>query len=115
VGCWRDDVIAFATDHHTRLHVEEQIRWIEREPHNPRPFFNLAQLYRMQRKRDEGLALLLEAVRLDESFADAHVALTEVHSVAGDYRAAWRHARAAERHGNRKGVELLERHHIAEC
>ncbi len=61
------------------------------------------------------LALLLEAVRLGESFADAHVALTEIYAVAEDYRAAWRHARAAERGGNRNGVDLLERHHIAEC
>jgi tetratricopeptide (TPR) repeat protein len=111
---WRKELIDVALDRETRLHIEEQMGWIEREPANPRPYHNLAQLYRLQGRQDEGLALLLEAVRLDASFADAHQALAEVYSVREDYPSAWRHARAAEREGNRKGVELLERHNIAE-
>lgn len=114
MGFWRNEVIEFATGYETRFQIEEQLRWIGREPDNPRPYFNLAQLYRMQGRREEGLALLLEAVRLDATFAEAHISLTEVYSVNGDYRAAWRHARAAERYGNRGGVELLTRHRIEE-
>jgi hypothetical protein len=68
----------------------------------------------MQWKVEEGLALLLHAVALDPSLADAHVALTEVYAVREDYRAAWKHARLAEAAGNRRGVELLERHRLPE-
>ena len=114
MGFWRKELVDSALGRETRLHSEEQVRWIEREPANPRPYHNLAQLYRMQGRQDEGLALLLEAVRLDPSYADAHQALAEIYVVREDYRAAWRHARAAEREGNRRAVELLERHNIAE-
>jgi hypothetical protein len=58
------------------------------------------------------MALLLEAVRLDEKFAAAHVALAEIYAVREDYPAAWRHARKAEQHGDARGVELLRRHGV---
>jgi len=53
-------------------------------------------------------------VRRDDACADAHVALAEIYAVGGDYPAAWRHARAAEHHGNRRAVHLLHRHGVAE-
>jgi hypothetical protein len=43
----------------------------------PSPYYP-AQVYRMQWKQDEGLAPLLEAVRRDETFGPAHVALGEI-------------------------------------
>jgi hypothetical protein len=114
VSFWRKEVIDFALDRETRGHVEEQLNWIEREPSNPRPYYHLAQLLRMQWKQDEGLALLLQAVYLDEGFADAHAALAEIYAIRLDYKAAWRHARAAERGGNQTGVDLLTRHAVPE-
>jgi len=111
---WRKEVIQPALDHETRRHIEEQRAWIAREPANARPYYNLSQLYRIDRRTDEALALLLEAVRLDESFADAHIALAEMYIVREDDRAAWKHARAAERHGNNRAVELLRRYGVAE-
>ena len=111
---WRKEVIQPALDHETRKHIEEQREWIAREPANARPYYNLAQLYRIEQRADDALGLLLEAVRLDETFADAHVALAEMYVVRADDRAAWRHARAAERHGNARAVELLQRHKIVE-
>lgn len=111
MALWRETA-EFALDHETRKHEQEQMEWIAREPSNPRPFYNLAQLKRMQWKPDEGRALLLEAVRLDPQFADAHVTLTEMYAVAAEYAAAWRHARDAEAAGNSKGVEFLNRHGI---
>ena len=110
---WRD-VVDFALDQETERSVREQIEWIAREPGNPAPYYHLAQLRRMQYRQQVGLALLLEAVRLDERFAPAHVALTEVYAVRGDYGAAWRHARAAEQAGDATGIRLLERHGVAE-
>ena len=109
---WRKEVIDFALDRETAAHLREQKEWIAREPRNPRPWYNLAQLYRIERRQDEALALLLEAVRLDEAYADAHVALAEIYAVRADYPAAQRHARKAAEHGDLSGVELLRRHGV---
>ncbi len=111
---WRKQVIQPALDYETRKHMDEQREWIEREPSNPRPYYHLAQFYRMDNRPDEALALLLEAVRLDDSFADAHASLAEMYVVREDDRAAWRHARAAERNGNARAVELLTRYKLPE-
>ena len=56
----------------------------------------------MESRADEALALMLEAVRLDDAFAEAHVALAEIYAVREDYPAAWRHARAEERTATRR-------------
>jgi thioredoxin-like negative regulator of GroEL len=109
---WQDEVINPALDAETEHHMAEQRAWIAREPGNPRPFYNLAQLYRMQWKQEEGLALLLHAVQLDSHFADAHLALCEIYAVRGDTSAAWRHGRAAEALGRTEGVALLTRHGV---
>ena len=111
---WRKEMIEPALDNETRLHMEEQRAWIAREPANARPYYHLAQLYRVAFKQEEALGLLLEAVRLDPALADAHAALTEIYAVRQDYRAAWRHARLAEQRGEGRGVELLRRHGVAE-
>ena len=114
MGFWRKEVIDSALDQETRRNIDEQLAWIGREPRNARPYFNLAQLYRMQSKTAAAAGLLLEAVSLDDSCADAHNALTEIYAVAGDYPAAWRHARAAEREGDTRGVDLLTRYGVCE-
>jgi TPR repeat protein len=110
VSFWRKEVVDFALDRETAAHIREQKEWIAREPQNPRPWYNLAQLYRIGQKQDEALALLLEAVRLDAAYADAHVALTEIYAVRADYPAAQRHALKAAEQGHPRGVELLRRH-----
>jgi cytochrome c-type biogenesis protein CcmH/NrfG len=112
VSFWRKEVIEVALDRETAAHIREQKEWIAREPQNPRPWYNLAQLYRMEQKPDEAVALLLESVRLDDACADAHVALAEMYAVREDYAAAWRHARKGEEHGNPRGVEMLRRHGV---
>jgi len=107
---WRKELVDFALDYETRRQMEEQVAWIGREPENPRPYFHLAQFYRMNGRTEHALGLLLEAVRLDAGFAEAHVALAEMYAIAGDTDSAWRHARLAETNGNRQAVELLERY-----
>ena len=114
MGFWRKEVIDVALDRETTQHIAEQRAWIAREPENPRPYHNLAQLYRMSGRQEDALGLLLEAIRLDGDFAEAHIALCEIYAVRGDSSAAWRHARAAGRNGNTGGVELLTRYHVPE-
>jgi tetratricopeptide (TPR) repeat protein len=111
---WRRDVIDFALDHETRKQMEEQIAWIEREPSNARPYYHLAQFYRICNKSEEARGLLLEAVRLDPAFADAHVSLAELYAILGEYRSAWNHARAAEQNGRPDAADLLTRYAIPE-
>ncbi len=78
----------------------------------PRPWYNLAQLYRIEQRQDEALALLLEAVRLDDGYADAHVALAEIYAVREDYAAARSHAAKAAEQGNSRALEMLRRNGI---
>ena len=111
---WRNEVIDPMLNAQTKREIDKQMVWIAREPSNPDPFVNLAALYRTQNRPDEALGLLLEAVRLDAGHAEANLSLCEMYSVAGDYAAAWRHARQADAAGDASGVELLARHGIAE-
>ena len=106
---WRKEVIDFALDQETRTHIEEQRAWILREPANAKPYYHLAQLYRVAFKPDEALGLLLEAIRLDPSFAEAHASLAEMYVLRDDLAAAWRHARQAEANGVPRAVEMLTR------
>ncbi len=112
MGFWRKEVIQPALAHETRKGIEEQLAWSAREPANPRPYFHLAQFYRMEGRQEEAVGLLLEAVRLDAAFADAHVSLAEIYAIAADYEAARSHARAAERAGNGRAMEMLARHGV---
>jgi hypothetical protein len=114
VSFWRNEVIEPILDSETEGHIREQLEWIARNPAAARPYYQLAQLYRIRWKPDEALALLLEAVRLDDSLAEAHTALAEIYAVRADYPAAWRHARAAQRLGVGSAVELLTRYGICE-
>jgi len=114
VSFWRKEVIGFALDHETRKQMEEQLAWIAREPANARPYYHLAQFYRMEGRQEEALGLLLEAVRLEDGLAEAHVSLAEVYAVREEYAAAWRHARRAEVAGDARAVELLARYGVAE-
>jgi tetratricopeptide (TPR) repeat protein len=111
---WRREVVDFALSHETNVHVEEQRAWIEREPCNGRPYYNLGQLYRIEGRQEEALGLLLEAVRLEDGLSEAHLSLAEIYAVREDYRAAWRHARAAERGGQSSAVDMLMRYGVME-
>jgi tetratricopeptide (TPR) repeat protein len=111
---WRKEVIQPALDAETKLQTTEQLKWIEREPKNPRPYLNLAELYRMEGRGDEALGLMLQSVQLDPAFNPGHTALAEIYSVQGDYKAAWRHARLAQEGGDPRAVAFLLRHAVPE-
>ena len=109
---WRKEVIDFALDRETQAAIEEQRAWILREPANPKPYYHLAQLYRVAFKPEEALGLLLEAVRLDPDFTLAHASLAEIYILRDDYPSAWRHARLAEANGIPRVVEMLTRNGV---
>jgi cytochrome c-type biogenesis protein CcmH/NrfG len=110
VSFWRKEVIEFALDHETLKQMNEQREWIAREPANPKPYYHLAQLYRVAFKQDEALGLLLEAIRLEPNFADAHASLAEIYITRADDAAAWRHARIANDLGEPSVLELLRKY-----
>jgi tetratricopeptide (TPR) repeat protein len=112
VSFWRKEVIDFALDSETQTAIEEQRAWILREPANPKPYYHLAQLYRVAFKSAEALGLLLEAVRLDPNFAEAHASLAEIYILRDLYSSAWRHARLAEANGVPRVVEMLTRNGV---
>lgn len=107
---WRKEVIEFALDHETVKQMNEQREWILREPANAKPYYHLAQLHRVAFQQDEALGLLLEAVRLDEAFADAHAALAEIYITRADDNAAWKHANRAAELGDTSVLELLKKY-----
>ena len=109
VAFFRKEVVEFALGEQTRKAVDEQRAAIAAEPANPRPYHNLALLYRLQDKPDEALGLLLEAVRLDPQFAEAHMALAEIYAVRGDMAAARRHAATAAARGAPQARQMLDR------
>lgn len=109
---WRKEVIEPILDSATAEAINEQTAWIVRDPSDARPYYHLAQLYRMQNRQEEALGLLLEAVRLNPGHAEAHVSLAEIYAIRDDTAAAWRHARAAAKSGNTNAVALLERHGV---
>jgi thioredoxin-like negative regulator of GroEL len=111
---WRSEIVEFALDYETRKHMEELVARIEREPLNAQPYYALAQFYRMNGNPDFALGLLLESVRLNPEFGEAHASLCEIYAIRGDRAAAWRHARSAQRCGIERGVDLLTRYGIAE-
>lgn len=113
-GFWRREVIEPALDEDTERQIASQKSWIAAEPDNPRPYWQLATLLRMQGKRDLALGLLLQAVRLDHGFGPAHATLAEIYAVVGDFRAAWRHAQDAAKAGEPQAAEMLRRHGIPE-
>jgi len=110
MGFWRKELIDVALDHETRVHMEEQLAWIAREPSNARPYYHLAQFYRMNGKQDEARGLLLEAVRLDPAHGEAHASLAEIYAIRGEYGPAREHARIAEENGEPRAAEMLRRH-----
>src|SRR4051812_11048116 len=99
MGFWRKELIDVALDHETQLHMEEQLAWIAREPANAKPYYHLAQFYRMNGKADEARGLLLETVRLDPAHGEAHASLAELYAIRGEYELARQHARSADEHG----------------
>jgi tetratricopeptide (TPR) repeat protein len=107
---WRREVIQPALDRDLDAAVAEQRAILERDPQNAPAHFALATLRYSQGETDQAIALFLRAIELDARYAAPHLSLGRVYAVRGAYDLAWKHAREAERLGDRSLVEQLERY-----
>ena len=71
--------------------------------------YHLAQLLRVQHKRDAAKLELLRALELKPSLADAHVALGEIYLAESDLERAREHAQMGAQFGNPRLLEQMRR------
>ncbi len=96
-------------DHETAKQIAEQERALEEHPDWAEGHYHMAQLLRVQHRRDEAKRHLLIALEKQPSLADAHLALGEIYLAEGDLQRAKEHARFAAHFGNSRLVEQLTR------
>jgi tetratricopeptide (TPR) repeat protein len=94
----------------TERHIAEQKAALEQQPDWAEGHYHLAQLYRVQFRREEARRELLKALELKPSLAGAHVALGEMYLVDGDLERAREHARYGAQFGNPRLLEQMERY-----
>ncbi|MBZ5566791.1 MAG: tetratricopeptide repeat protein [Acidobacteriia bacterium] len=99
-----------ALDDETARQIAEQRRAIEQNPDWAEGYYHLAQLLRVQHKRDEAKRHLLIALEMQPALADAHVALGEIYIAEGDLDRARVHAEFAAACGNPRLLEQMTRH-----
>jgi tetratricopeptide (TPR) repeat protein len=105
-----DEVLDAETAHQ----VEEQKAGLERHPEWAEGHYHLAQLYRVQQKRDEAKRELLIALEKDPALADAHLALGEIYIAEDDLERARAHAEFAAAYGKNRLLEQMRRWQVRE-
>ncbi len=107
---WRDEVIQPALDRDVETAIAEQKAILARDPNNAKAYFALGTFTHFQGNTEASIPFFLKAIELDANFAAPHLSVGRVYAVRGNYERAWKHAREAERLGNRELVNLLERY-----
>jgi tetratricopeptide (TPR) repeat protein len=107
---WRRDIIEPALDHEVQAGMAEQRAMLQREPNNPRAHFALGTFNHLWGSTNEAIRLYLRAIELDPNYTAPHISLGRIWAVRGVYDEAWKHAREAERLGDRSLVAQLERY-----
>lgn len=97
-------------DRETAEQIAEQERALERNPEWAEGHYHLAQLLRVQHRRDDAKRQLLVALEKKPSLAAAHVALGEIYVAEGDLVRARAHAEFAAQFGDGRLLEQLRRH-----
>src|SRR5689334_5110724 len=99
-------------DHDTAVQVAEQEQALARNPDWAEGHYHLAQLLRVQHRRDDAKRHLLIALEKKPSLADAHIALGEIYIAEGDLARARDHAEYAAQFGNARLREQLSRNNL---
>jgi len=99
-----------ALDDETARQIAEQRQALEQNPEWAEGYYHLAQLLRVQQKRDEAKRCLLVALEKKPALADAHTALGEIYIAEGDFDRARVHAEFAAACGNPRLLEQMNRH-----
>jgi tetratricopeptide (TPR) repeat protein len=98
-----------ALDDETARQIAEQRRALEQNPEWAEGHYHLAQLLRVQHKRDQAKRHLLIALEKKPTLADAHLALGEIYIAEGDFDRARMHAEFAAACGNPRLLEQMQR------
>jgi tetratricopeptide (TPR) repeat protein len=96
-------------DSETARHIEEQRAALEQFPDWAEGHYHLAQLYRVQQKRDAAKRELLIALEKKPALADAHLALGEIYLAEEDLERAREHAKLAAQFGKPRLLEQMRR------
>ena len=107
---WRQEVAQPALDEDVERAIAEQRAILDREPANARAHFALGTLLQFSGHIETAAGCFERAIACDPRYAAPHASLGRLRAVQGDSAAAWRHAREAERLGDRSLLELLERY-----
>ena len=97
-------------DQETASQIAEQERALQQNPDWAEGHYHLAQLLRVQHRRDEAKRHLLVALEKKPSLADAHIALGEIYIAEGDLQHARDHADYAAQFGNPRLLDQMKRH-----
>jgi tetratricopeptide (TPR) repeat protein len=107
---WRKQVIQPTLDRDVDTAIAEQRIILERDPRNPQAHFALGALHYSRGEAERAMAFYRKAIELDPMYAAPHVTLGRIYAVRGRYELAWKHAREAERLGDRSLVDQLGRY-----
>ncbi|HXJ96756.1 MAG TPA: hypothetical protein VMT20_28275 [Terriglobia bacterium] len=107
---WRRKVIQPILDRDIESSIAEQLAILEQNPRNAQAHFALGTLYHFSGSRQTAVSYFNRAIELDPAYAAPHVSLGRILAVEGHDQEAWKHAREAERLGDRSLLEQLERY-----
>lgn len=100
----------FSLNYDVDSELETQTRFLRENLNSARAHYNLGVLYYFQGKAEAAIDSYKKALEIDPNLSDAHKNLGEIYAVRELYDLAWRHAKAAEKLGNTKLVEMLRRY-----
>lgn len=110
---WRKTVIQPALEAAENAASTEQQELLKQDPSNPKAHFALGSLAQLRGRPEEAIEHFSRAIEADPSYAAPHVSVGRIFAIQGNMSLAWKHAREAERLGDRSLVEQLERYPAA--